>query len=42
MGGGAALPHAHIIMQIPIKVELNFALPAAVEALCSENGVVHV
>lgn len=40
--GCAVLTHAHTIMQIPVKVELNFALPAAVEALCSEDGVVQV
>lgn len=42
VGGCVALPHAHIIMQIPVKVELYFALPAAVKALCSEDGVVQV
>lgn len=42
LGVGGCAAHAHRITQIPVKVELNFALPAAVEALCSEDGVVRV
>ena len=42
VGGWVCGTSTHTIMQIPVKVELNFALPTAVEALCLEDGVVQV
>lgn len=39
-GGGSA--PARVILQIPVKVELHFALPAAVGALCSGDGAEQV
>lgn len=41
-GVGVQFPHAGFIMQIPVKVELGAALPAAAETLCLEDGAAQV